>query len=191
MRRARTSAGLVRRTVRIGVEEVSLEPTTADAGLILNAPPFEMQWRPEFDVTAAYNPRSVLVPVARIEGLTGRCWHPRSAEGGTFLAGQGAAVTLDGRYDAVLTGSRSLFINLGGNTNAIRTAAGPASGCCSIKRSAKRALRALTTSTCCCIRRARGARELSVAADASSSASLVRPRSVALLRSRNATGSSR
>jgi hypothetical protein len=101
----------------IGVEEVSLEPTTADAGLILNAPPFEMQWRPEFDVTAAYNPRSVLVPVARVEGLTWTVLAPASAEGGTFLAGQGAAVTLDGRYDAVLNGSRSLFINLGGNAN--------------------------------------------------------------------------
>jgi Amidohydrolase family len=103
----------------IGVEEVSLEPTTADAGLILSAPPFEMQWRPEFDVTAAYNPRSVLVPVARVEGLTWTVLAPASAEGGTFVAGQGAAVTLDGRYDAVLSSSRSLFINLGGNANAM------------------------------------------------------------------------
>ncbi len=103
----------------IGVEEVSLEPTTADAGVILNAPAFETQWRPEFDVTAAYNPRSVLVPVARVEGLTWTVLAPASAEGGTFLAGQGAAVTLDGRYDAVLSNSRSLFINLGGNSNAL------------------------------------------------------------------------
>jgi amidohydrolase family protein len=103
----------------IGVEEVSLEPTTADAGVILSAPAYEMQWRPEFDVTAAYNPRSVLVPVARVEGLTWTVLAPASAEGGAFLAGQGAAVTLDGRYDAVLPNSRSLFINLGGNANAM------------------------------------------------------------------------
>jgi len=103
----------------IGVEEVSLEPTTADAGVILNAPAYEMQWRPEFDVTAAYNPRSVLVPVARVEGLTWTMLAPASAEGGTFVAGQGAAVTLDGRYDAVLPNSRSLFINLGGDANAM------------------------------------------------------------------------
>jgi len=103
----------------IGVEEVSLEPTTAGAGVILNAPAYEMQWRPEFDVTAAYNPRSVLVPVARVEGLTWTMLAPASAEGGTFVAGQGAAVTLDGRYDAVLPNSRSLFINLGGNANAM------------------------------------------------------------------------
>jgi hypothetical protein len=103
----------------IGAEEVTLEPTTADAGVILNAPAFEMQWRPEFDVTAAYNARSVLVPIARIEGLTWTMLAPASAEGGTFVPGQGAAVTLDGRYDAVLNGSRSLFINLGGNANAM------------------------------------------------------------------------
>ncbi len=103
----------------IGVEEVSLESTTADASVILNAPAFETQWRPEFDVTNAYNPRSVLVPVARVEGLTWTMLAPGSAEGGTFLAGQGAAVTLDGRYDAVLPGSRALFINLGGNSNAL------------------------------------------------------------------------
>lgn len=103
----------------IGVEEVSLESTTTDTSVILNAPAFETQWRPEFDVTTAFNPRSVLVPVARVEGLTWTMLAPGSAEGGTFLAGQGAAVTLDGRYDAVLAGSRALFINLGGNSNAL------------------------------------------------------------------------
>lgn len=101
----------------IGVEEISLEPTTADSTLLLNAPPFEIQWRPEFDVTLAYNPRSVLVPVARIEGLTWTVLTPGSA--GSFLAGQGAAITLDGRYDAVLSGSRALFISLGGQMNAL------------------------------------------------------------------------
>jgi imidazolonepropionase-like amidohydrolase len=103
----------------IGIEEISLEPTTADANLLLNAPQFAMQWRPEFDVTLAYNPRSVLVPVARIEGLTWTVLTPGSVPGGNFLAGQGAAVTLDGRYDAVLKGSHSLFVNLGGQMNAL------------------------------------------------------------------------
>jgi hypothetical protein len=101
----------------IGIEEVALEPTTADTHLVLNAPPFEMQWRPEFDVTTAYNPRSVLLPVARVEGLTWTVLTPQSTEGGTFLAGQGGAVTLDGSYDALLPGSRALFITLGGSMN--------------------------------------------------------------------------
>jgi imidazolonepropionase-like amidohydrolase len=103
----------------IGVEEVTLEPTTVDAHLLPLAPPFETQWRPEFDVTLAYNPRSVLVPVARVEGLTWTVLTPGSMPGGNFLAGQGAAVRLDGRDDAVLSGSRSLFINLGGDMNAL------------------------------------------------------------------------
>jgi len=103
----------------IGIEEVALEPTTADTHLVLNAPPFEMQWRPEFDVTTAYNPRSVLLPVARVEGLTWTVLTPQSAQGGTFLAGQGGAVTLDGSYDALLPGSRALFIQLGGDVNSL------------------------------------------------------------------------
>jgi Amidohydrolase family len=98
----------------IGIEEVSLEPATVDANLLLHAPPFEMQWRPEFDVTTAYNPRSALVPVTRIEGLTWTMLAPGHASGGNFLGGQGAAVTLDGRFDAVLSGSRALFIAIGG-----------------------------------------------------------------------------
>ena len=101
----------------IGVQEVSQEETTDDASLGLGAPAYQMQWRPEFDVSTAYNSRSVLVPVTRIEGMTWTVLTPGTADGGNFLAGQGAAVTLDGRRDAVLDGSRSLFINLGGQMN--------------------------------------------------------------------------
>lgn len=68
----------------IGIQEISLEPATVDSTLLLNAPPFEMQWRPEFDVTTAYNPRSVLVPVARIEGLTWTMLTPGSQPGGNL-----------------------------------------------------------------------------------------------------------
>lgn len=101
----------------LGVQEVELEPTTNDAGLSLGAPAYEMQWRPEFDVTTAYNGRSILIPVTRIEGMTWTVLAPGTSDGGNFLAGQGAAVTLDGRQDAVLDGSRSLFIDLGGSMN--------------------------------------------------------------------------
>jgi hypothetical protein len=101
----------------IGIQEVSQESTTDDASIGLGAPAYEMQWRPEFDVSAAYNGRSVLVPVTRIEGMTWTVLNPGIAGSGNFLAGQGAAVTLDGRQDAVLDGSRSLFINLGGGMN--------------------------------------------------------------------------
>jgi hypothetical protein len=103
----------------IGIEEVSLEPTTVDSAVILGAPAFEMQWRPEFDVTSAYNPRSVLVPVARIEGLTWTMLTPASDGGGTLLTGQGGAVTLSGSYDSVLAGTHALFVSLGGDANAL------------------------------------------------------------------------
>ncbi len=101
----------------IGIEEVALEPTTADVALMLQAPAFDMQWRPEFDVTTAFNPLSVLLPVARVEGLTWTVLAPRASEGGALLAGQGAAVTLDGSFDAVIQGTHSLFVALGGGAN--------------------------------------------------------------------------
>lgn len=106
--------GLFAGLTGIGVEEVSGESSTVDEFLKLNAPGHPMQWRPEFDVTLAYNPRSVLVPVAQIEGLTWTVIEPgSSSEGGSLIAGQGAAITLDGRFDAVLEGSRSLFVAIG------------------------------------------------------------------------------
>jgi imidazolonepropionase-like amidohydrolase len=106
----------------IGLEEVSQEEATVDENLVLEAPAWQPQWRPEFDVLPAFNPRSALVPVARIEGLTWTMLAPGSTGGDTMLAGQGAAVTLDGRYDAALAGSRALFVYLG--SDALPDAAG-------------------------------------------------------------------
>ncbi|HEY8539268.1 MAG TPA: amidohydrolase family protein [Steroidobacteraceae bacterium] len=105
--------GLFAGLTAIGVEEVSGESSTVDENLRLNAPAHEMQWRPEFDVTLAYNPRSVLVPIAQVEGLTWTVIEPGTPAGGSMLAGQGAAVALDGRFDAVLEGSRSMFVSIG------------------------------------------------------------------------------
>lgn len=105
--------GLFAGLTAIGIEEVSGESATVDEYLSLSVPG-QMQWRPEFDVTLAYNPRSVLVPLARSEGLTWTVIEPGSStDGGSLIAGQGAAITLDGRFDAVLEGSRSLFVALG------------------------------------------------------------------------------
>ncbi|MBB6095582.1 hypothetical protein HNQ60_004472 [Povalibacter uvarum] len=111
--------GLFAGLTAIGVEEVSLEASTVDEYLSTGAPAWEMQWRPEFDVTLAFNPRSVLLPVARVEGLTWTVVAPGSQDGGAILSGQGAAVTLDGRYDAVLDGSRALFMQFGSDAVSI------------------------------------------------------------------------
>jgi imidazolonepropionase-like amidohydrolase len=59
-------------------------------------------------VTLAFNPRSTLLPVTRMEGLT---WAMLGPNSDAIISGQGSAVTLDGRYDATFEGSRSLFIS--------------------------------------------------------------------------------
>jgi Amidohydrolase family len=97
----------------IGLEEVSEEAATVDRSLKLKAPAWQLQWRPELDVTPAYNPRSVVVEVTRIEGFTWTVLGPGSG-GDVLMAGQGRAVVLDGRFDAALANSQSLFVYLGG-----------------------------------------------------------------------------
>lgn len=92
----------------IGVEEVSGESSTVDSHVDL--PQNQFGLRPEFDITLAYNPESVLVPVTRIEGFG---WTMLSAQPGeSFIGGQGGAVRLDGSLDAI--GPRVLFMALGG-----------------------------------------------------------------------------
>ena len=96
----------------IGVEEVSGESSTVDETLALGANAADMRVRPEFDVTLAYNPDSVLVPVARVEGIGWTLLAAGNDAGGSLVGGQGGVVRLDGSMDAV--GPRALFIALGG-----------------------------------------------------------------------------
>jgi len=107
--------GLFAGITGIGIEEVSAEPSTNDTALAFGAtPPQAAQMRPEFDVTMAYNPRSSLLPVARMGGLSFTQLAAGSMPGGSIIAGQGGLVRLDGSFDA-FTGQRALFVNLGGN----------------------------------------------------------------------------
>ncbi len=89
----------------IGLEEVSGEAPTVDSRLTLEEQPV----RPEFDVTLAYNPASVLVPVARVEGIGFTLL--AAGNGEAIVGGQGGVVRLDGSADPV--GPRALFIRLG------------------------------------------------------------------------------
>ncbi|MDV3467567.1 amidohydrolase family protein [Stenotrophomonas sp. C3(2023)] len=89
----------------IGIEEVSGEASTVDSHLKLGEQPL----RPEFDVTLAYNPASVLVPVARVEGLGFTALG--ATTGGGFVAGQGGVLRLDGSLDPI--GPRALYLRLG------------------------------------------------------------------------------
>ena len=111
--------GLCGGLTAIGIEEVSQEPTTVDTTISQNAPGWNQQWRPETDLTQAFNPRSVLIPVARVEGVTWTVLAPGLGDGDSgivadsIIGGQSAAVSLDGRFDAVLPGSHVLFVQMG------------------------------------------------------------------------------
>lgn len=94
----------------IGLEEVSAEKSTVDSSIEL-AGTGVRQTRPEFDVTLAYNPASMVVPVARMGGLTFTAL--TASSGGSLIAGQGGVVRLDGDPSAAMTGTRLLFVNLG------------------------------------------------------------------------------
>ncbi|QSX79930.1 amidohydrolase family protein [Lysobacter solisilvae] len=100
-----------------GLEEVSGEKATVDASLGLGAATKEMSVRPEFDVTLAYNPDSVLLPVSRVEGIGWTLLGANTTEGGSIIGGLGGVVRLDGSPDPV--GARVLFVSLGSRAAAL------------------------------------------------------------------------
>ena len=95
----------------IGIDEVPGESATTDGTLALGANAHEMTVRPEFDVTLAYNPDSLLVPVARVEGIGFTLLAAGTGAGGSIIGGQGGVMRLDGGDQP--TGPRLLFVNLG------------------------------------------------------------------------------
>ena len=108
--------GLFGGVTALGVEEISLEPSTVD-----NAPPADgpagastPDPRPEFDVTLAFNPDSAVIGVNRVEGVTFAVVAPSALSGAAVIAGQGGVARLDGRVDAMVGPSRTLFAHLGG-----------------------------------------------------------------------------
>lgn len=100
----------------LGIEEIGEETTVDDYALQLAANPM----RPEFDVTLAFNPDSVVLGVNRLSGITFASVAP-SAEAGakgssTIIAGQGAIAHLSGAVDSA---AHALFVELGGGANAL------------------------------------------------------------------------
>ena len=95
----------------IGIEEVSGEASTRDASLALGENAKDITVRPEFDVTLAYNPESILLPVARVEGIGFTLLSAGSVPGGSIIGGQGAVMRLDGSPDPA--GPKVLFVALG------------------------------------------------------------------------------
>lgn len=101
----------------IGIEEVSGVRETVDAAVSLGAETKQMTVRPEFDVTLAFNPESVLIPVNRIEGIGWTLLGAGTGSGGSIVAGQGGLVRLDGSPDPI--GPRVLFVDLGADASGL------------------------------------------------------------------------
>jgi hypothetical protein len=91
--------GLFAGITGIGLEEVSAEDSTVDSTLNMKTGESGLieNLRPEFDVTIAYNPRSTLLAVARVGGLS----YTALGTSGALLAGQGSVMRLDGGYEPV------------------------------------------------------------------------------------------
>jgi imidazolonepropionase-like amidohydrolase len=100
----------------LGIEEIGIEPSVDDYSLKLGS------MRPEFDVTAAFNPESVILGVGRMGGITFAVISPtaepgaKGAPGGTIIAGQGSVAQLDGAIDPK---THALFVDVGGDASAL------------------------------------------------------------------------
>lgn len=97
----------------LGLVEIGAVEATADSAIKTGEQALGDGFRPEFDVTPAYNPNSSLVPVTRIEGFT---WAMLGAQSNQLIGGRGRAVALDGGYDSFIS-PFTLFINVGGDAS--------------------------------------------------------------------------
>lgn len=102
----------------LGLEEIELEAATVDNQLALD------KLRPEFNVSLAFNPKSAIIPVTRIEGYTWTLLGAKravaaseDAQAGAIIAGQGRPASLNGSFDA-LFGATVLFVDVGSDAMA-------------------------------------------------------------------------
>jgi imidazolonepropionase-like amidohydrolase len=65
------------------------------------------------DVADAFNPRSTLIPVNRIEGLTRAATAPASADGGSLISGQGAVISLGSLSQWLVKPKAAMYAQLG------------------------------------------------------------------------------
>src|SRR5258708_9960655 len=100
----------------LGLEEIGLESSQDDYSLKLGT------MRPEFHVSLAFNPESVILGVGRRGGIAFAVLSPsaepggKGAPGGTIIAGQGPVAQLDGSLDP---GTHALFVDFGGDASAL------------------------------------------------------------------------
>jgi imidazolonepropionase-like amidohydrolase len=97
--------GLLDSFTQLGLVEVSAVRDTEDA---TNESP---NLSAAFDVSEGINPRSMLIPVNRVEGITRAITAP--GEGKSLFLGQGALIALDGGPATVVRRSVAQFVELG------------------------------------------------------------------------------
>lgn len=96
----------------IGIVEVSLEPSSVDRQHV------DTRYSAGFEVADAVNPRSVLIPINRIEGVTRAVVTPAVADppegqARSPVAGLGSVIHLGGAEDFVVARNAALYVNLG------------------------------------------------------------------------------
>ncbi len=91
----------------LGLVEISLAEETVDNYQI------SKRFSAGFDVADAINPRSTLIPVNRIEGITRALVAPLSTEGGSHIAGLGAVIHLGSTDKFIDRRQAALFADTG------------------------------------------------------------------------------
>ncbi|HHO52680.1 MAG TPA: hypothetical protein ENK18_17860 [Deltaproteobacteria bacterium] len=105
------TAGLVAVPTQIGLVEIGLEPSTRSSD-----PGTDDPIRASLDIVDAYDPRSTLIPVSRIEGITTSVIVP----GGGFVSGAAGLVVLRGstQADTILSRRVAMAVSLPSGSSA-------------------------------------------------------------------------
>ena len=88
-----------------GLDEVDAVNQTQDANIT------STHFTASFDPTAGINPRSMVIPVNRVEGVTRAVIAP--GNNSSILQGRGSVISLDGLAGYVLKDPVAMFVNLG------------------------------------------------------------------------------
>lgn len=114
--------GLFDAYTQLGLDEISGVKETRDDS---NANP---RYSAALDVTDGLNPRSVLIPVNRIEGITQAMSAPITSDGGPLIAGRGAVINLGTLSDAsfIAKPQAAMFAQLGESAMALVKGGRPA-----------------------------------------------------------------
>jgi len=112
--------------IKVPLRETETVDLLSSAGRVLaeaivadrDFPPFPRATRDGYavralDVADAFNPRSTLIPVNRIEGLTRAASAPESASGGSLIAGQGAVISLGSLSEWLVKPKAAMYAQLG------------------------------------------------------------------------------